>query len=671
MSNHMQKLNENLRPLLDAVDAMRKDGIEKDIELPQIAVMGDQSSGKSSALESISGISFPRGAGLVTRCVTQITMRFGKQWQAKVRAGLEECTLHEDDKNKIGDLILEFTEKLCDGRNFCGLEERIEIELTAPDVPNVTLIDLPGIVRNADDRVRDQVDAILQNYLEQSRTVILAVIPCNVDIETVDILERAKRADPKGERTVGVLTMPDLVNPGSECNVLKVFANEKHHLRHEYYMLKNRTQKELDENADVDQLGLDWFQQSEYAAHSARFGARALGDALSNISANLAWASLPGMRREIQEKERETNDVLMGMGQDPPVDVGSCRQIALRYARAVAMDISQDEKRFLYENMACKQFSRDIQKTKPGFEGEHDVFTVEFMSRGLWDGVWYDAGQELAGMRWKTPRSTTRIGVIWPEENGATKVVKMEQYFRDDIARKMEEGRRGEIAGFLSYPVFVSIVHGYIADWKPLAEKYMHEMSDSMLKVSNDVFANAHMPEALAGMLKAEVQAHVKLCDKRAHEDLERLLSNEKDPSTENHYFQDNVQRRRNARQAAKFADSPSTMDKKAVLAILKGDAGGESNEAQEVGEMIDILAAYWKVATKRYIDNVKQALRECYTTRHLEQFFADVLMGQSDHVMLCLFGEEESQTRRRADLRESLARLKRGRGNLERLHTA
>ena len=62
-----------VRPTLDLVDDLRKLGLQKDVPIPQIAVMGDQSSGKSSVLEAISGIPFPRGAGLVTRCATQIS----------------------------------------------------------------------------------------------------------------------------------------------------------------------------------------------------------------------------------------------------------------------------------------------------------------------------------------------------------------------------------------------------------------------------------------------------------------------------------------------------------------------------------------------------------------------------------------------------------------------
>ena len=72
----LSKMNEKeVRPMLDLIDEMRSLGIEQDLPLPQIAVMGDQSSGKSSVLEALSGVPFPRGTGLVTRCPCQLTMK--------------------------------------------------------------------------------------------------------------------------------------------------------------------------------------------------------------------------------------------------------------------------------------------------------------------------------------------------------------------------------------------------------------------------------------------------------------------------------------------------------------------------------------------------------------------------------------------------------------------
>ena len=88
----MQQFVERTRPVLNLIDGLRSIGVDKDIALPQIAVFGNQSSGKSSILEAIAGIPFPRGDGIVTRCATAVKMSRGAKWEASVRAGGEgEC----------------------------------------------------------------------------------------------------------------------------------------------------------------------------------------------------------------------------------------------------------------------------------------------------------------------------------------------------------------------------------------------------------------------------------------------------------------------------------------------------------------------------------------------------------------------------------------------------
>ena len=95
----------------------------------------------------------------------------------------------------------------------------------------MTLIDLPGIVRTAtagqDPAVIGQVNSLVESFLQQERTVVLAVVPANQDVATIDILERARGVDPEGVRTLGVLTKPDLVGPGSESEVMSVLRNER------------------------------------------------------------------------------------------------------------------------------------------------------------------------------------------------------------------------------------------------------------------------------------------------------------------------------------------------------------------------------------------------------------------------------------------------------------
>lgn len=94
--------------------------------------------------------------------------------------------------------------------------EYIHVTVSSPQLPNLTVIDLPGIIRTTTSgqsrSVIREVDDLLEEYLKQPDTIILAVIPANQDISTIDILERASTFDPSGRRTIGVLTKPDLVD---------------------------------------------------------------------------------------------------------------------------------------------------------------------------------------------------------------------------------------------------------------------------------------------------------------------------------------------------------------------------------------------------------------------------------------------------------------------------
>lgn len=228
-------MDEQVGPVVQLIDKLRAVGIEKDMPIPQIAVMGDQSSGKSSVLEAISGVPFPRGSGLVTKCATELRMRKSpaeSPWKAKAYLSWDKKQPNDagdvQTPDDLGGTIERLTEALLLARGGATFESEhsIVIELEAPNIPNLTVIDLPGIVRTRvegqGENVMRDVDMLLDKYMQQERTIILAVIPSNVDIATVDILERASKADPEGVRTIGVLTKPDLIGAGNEDEVMQV-----------------------------------------------------------------------------------------------------------------------------------------------------------------------------------------------------------------------------------------------------------------------------------------------------------------------------------------------------------------------------------------------------------------------------------------------------------------
>ena len=130
--------------------------------------MGDQSSGKSSVLEALSGVPFPRGAGLVTKCATELRMsKSPGEWSATVSLNWGDREQPPqagpvDSPEGIGERIEELTQVLLDARgegaNF-EPEHSIVIELKSSSVPDLTVIDLPGIVRT---RVEGQSDDVIQ-----------------------------------------------------------------------------------------------------------------------------------------------------------------------------------------------------------------------------------------------------------------------------------------------------------------------------------------------------------------------------------------------------------------------------------------------------------------------------------------------------------------------------
>ena len=67
--------SEAYKEILDVIDELRSEGISKYIGLPQLIVCGDQSSGKSSVLEAISGLDFPREDNLYTRFAIELILR--------------------------------------------------------------------------------------------------------------------------------------------------------------------------------------------------------------------------------------------------------------------------------------------------------------------------------------------------------------------------------------------------------------------------------------------------------------------------------------------------------------------------------------------------------------------------------------------------------------------
>lgn len=250
-------------------------GVQNPIDLPQIVVVGSQSSGKSSVLENIVGRDFlPRGTGIVTRrpLVLQLINRSASSKPqpngvtadgdggstalktSDAASNTEEWGefLHIPgqkffDFNKIREEIVRETESKT-GRNAGISPAPINLRIYSPNVLTLTLVDLPGLTKvPVGDQPRDierQIKEMVLKHISKPNAIILAVTAANTDLANSDGLKLAREVDPEGQRTIGVLTKVDLMDEGTD--VVDILAGRIIPLRLGYVPVVNRGQRDIE-----------------------------------------------------------------------------------------------------------------------------------------------------------------------------------------------------------------------------------------------------------------------------------------------------------------------------------------------------------------------------------------------------------------------------------------
>ncbi|KAI1821964.1 P-loop containing nucleoside triphosphate hydrolase protein [Xylaria intraflava] len=254
----MEQLNGERKALFDAIRSLRKYGVSPSVGTPKIVVVGVQSSGKSSVLEAILGVRFPIKEEPRTRFATEFALRTDPQTELRVRLlpirgatnppyPFSETSPNIDDVSRIVEEAT--THLLQDNPDFSHGVLRIEI--SSPDVPDLTLIDAAGIWQlggtNPSTDTHRIVRHLIEDYITDKNSVILAVVPANGHTAG-KLLSKIRSHVNNHDRILGVITKPDLLTQGSqdEGNVVKLARNQdqSHHLTLGWHILRNRSDYE-------------------------------------------------------------------------------------------------------------------------------------------------------------------------------------------------------------------------------------------------------------------------------------------------------------------------------------------------------------------------------------------------------------------------------------------
>ncbi|XP_071371762.1 dynamin-1a isoform X3 [Centroberyx affinis] len=316
---------EDLIPLVNRMqDAFSAIGQNANLDLPQIAVVGGQSAGKSSVLENFVGKDFlPRGSGIVTRRPLVLQLINSPTEHAEF---LHCKGKRFTDFDEVRQEIEGETDRVT-GANKGISPVPINLRVYSPHVLNLTLVDLPGMTKvPVGDQPADieaQIRDMLMQFVTKENCLLLAVSPANSDLANSDALKIAKEVDPQGQRTIGVITKLDLMDEGTDAK--EILENKLLPLRRGYIGVVNRSQKDIDGKKDINAAMAAerkfFLSHPGYRHLADRMGTPYLQKVLNQQLTNHIRDTLPGLRAKLQSQllsiEKEVDEYKNFRPDDP------------------------------------------------------------------------------------------------------------------------------------------------------------------------------------------------------------------------------------------------------------------------------------------------------------------------------------------------------------------
>ncbi|KAK4095885.1 hypothetical protein N658DRAFT_519494 [Parathielavia hyrcaniae] len=637
--------------LLDSIDQLRLQGINNYISLPQIIVCGDQSSGKSSVLEAISGVSFPVKSNLCTRFPTELVLRRTSRISASVSIVPNESRPETERK-----ALLAFREELDGFDNLPQLVERakaamgitaygrafakdiLRIEVTGPDQPHLTIL----------------IQDVVQSYMREPRCIILAVVSAKNDFANQIVLKLARTADPSGTRTLGVITKPDTLIPGggSEALYVSVARNQEVEFRHGWHVLKNMdSEKGSWSLATRDAEEAEFFGSGVWKTLPlSSLGISNLRGRLSKVLLGQIAAELPGLVHEIEQKFKSCHDQLEKLGK--PRASPQEQRLYLFYLSGSFQALVKASVGGNYNDpffLDAKTESGYQQRIRAVIQNLNEDFASEMSLRGHHHQVVDPESKAV-------PSDSHDVVYITRDD------------FISQIEHLMRRTRGCELPGTFNPMIVAELFLEQCRPWGAIiARRHVDNVWDAASRFST---AKALQYEVVESAMNGVLQ--------EMHDKTTELLTPHQHghPITYNHYFTETLQkvcreRGKNERERIlrRFFDVDSLktwlLDGHYDLGRL-ADSLAESGEPDmgrfAASEALDCLNAYYKVALKRFIDDVAVEVIEAKLMSALDRILPPVSIYQMpDNQVARIAGESDEIRTEREQLNKQLEVLRNG----------
>ncbi|KAL7946063.1 P-loop containing nucleoside triphosphate hydrolase protein [Trichoderma barbatum] len=603
------------------IDQLRGFGINEDLPLPQIVVIGDQSSGKSSLLEGLTGLSFPIASDLCTRFATQIVLHRTPGEKALIKASIVPGPSSLDDdvqKRRLLEFDMQmdadelsgskFAWVLDEAAEYMGLpnsdnqdienltkrfsDDILRIEISGPDQHHLSVVDVPGLFHNPTKyQTREDLSVIrslIETYTTDARTIILAVMDARNNLANQEVFKMARAADPAGIRTVGIITKCDALQSGDEHGVLNIAQNNVERLQHGWFVVRNRSTREIKEGVTILERHENerrFFQQAPWnALPKDRVGVKALKPFLGQLLYEHIRREFPALVKEIEDLYRETQRKVEALG--------ASRQTAAeqrQYLTRLANRYQRNVEDALRGNYAADLDTKSQLKLRMHLRDLADQFETDIRTKGH---------------TFPFQQSDGSVDTDYFDQDVESEVPDIMPWIRGSY----KDARGAELPGTVNPTLLINLFRQQTVQWEQIAGDYLEKIFQLITEYSQLESRRTEKDETIRTSLESIILSRIDSTKASAWGQLMDLLNDERGGilQTVNHYFAETLEKIRQERVIARLQALGLQDGHDYTIDLGKLTSGIHlSNEDQAVIDIHDVLKAYYKVAIKRFGDYV------------------------------------------------------------------
>ncbi|KAF2013483.1 P-loop containing nucleoside triphosphate hydrolase protein [Aaosphaeria arxii CBS 175.79] len=674
--------------LLDAIDNLRSQGVNQyEISLPQLIVCGDQSSGKSSVLEGLTHLRFPTKEGLCTTFATEVVLRKDTEIKitcsinpAKNRTPAQQHELAKFQKSFSAREDFDFSALVEKARKCMGFgdnpetplhfDDVLRIHFAAPDLPSLTIVDLPGVIQSqvggqkvkGDQRqVAERVKKLVAGYMSDNKSIILAVVSARSDPEVQAIIGFIEEFDPKAERTLGIITKPDTLYVGlpTEARFVKLLKNELTRLQLGWHAVKNRSPPESKHsNAERDQSERDFFNSGIWATvPRSDVGIDALRSRLSSILLRHIRNELPSLVNAIENAVSNTDARLKALGD--------------------ARESQQQQRIYLTQKAERFQFiiSHAVNGTRPPSKEQINEMSLRSEIQNL--GMAFADVMRLKGHTWNIIEDgidENAVSLKDPSTELASydaaiadpQYISRGEFLQDVIGMHVRNNRMIGLDAILNPWVIGGVFRQYSEPWEHIARMHLKRVFEAVEAYVEDTLQSLTDDWTYQRLMYEQVGPHLHKKREELSEKLEELLIpyQHREPSTHDPRFSRTIRelrQRRGLQETKPQPDVPFSFGKPIrprSESFLTQSADDPTNE-----DIMNLMQAYYSSAITVFIDNVSLLAVENCLVHDLASLFSPTLVsGMSNEQLEAIASESKEITEERAALRQKLRDLEAGR---------